>query len=99
MPKRRLPRLAAVSAGREPLTLDVVWWNGGEDRVDLSGVVERFRVYAPLADSPELFRQAHLGEHGTDVVWSDEIDTAADTLWRLAKEQRGATMTPAAFRH
>jgi hypothetical protein len=40
-----------------------------------------------------------LGEHGTDVVWTDEIDMAADTLWRLAREQAGETITPADFRH
>ncbi len=40
-----------------------------------------------------------VGEHGTDVVWSDEIDMSADTLWRLAQEQTGVTMSSAAFRH
>jgi DNA-binding XRE family transcriptional regulator len=40
-----------------------------------------------------------LGGHGTDVVWTDEIDMAADTLWRAAQEQAGETMTPDAFRH
>jgi hypothetical protein len=33
------------------------------------------------------------------VVWTDEIDLAADKLWRLAQEQAGETMTPDAFRH
>ena len=40
-----------------------------------------------------------VGEHGTDIVWSDEIDMAADTLWRLAQEQAGITMSPDAFKH
>ena len=35
-----------------------------------------------------------VGAHGTDIVWTDEIDMSADTLWRLAQEQAGATMTP-----
>jgi Protein of unknown function (DUF2442) len=51
-----------------------------------------------LRRSPELFRQVRLGEHGRDVVWNDEIDMAADTLWRLAQEQSGLTMSPDAFR-
>jgi len=40
-----------------------------------------------------------VAEYGTDVVWTDEIDMAADTLWRLAQEQAGETMTPDALRH
>jgi hypothetical protein len=37
--------------------------------------------------------------YGTDVVWSDELDMPADTLWRLAQEQSGVTMTAEAFHH
>jgi predicted transcriptional regulator len=32
-------------------------------------------------------------------VWTNEIDIATDTLWRLAQEQAGTTMTADAFRH
>lgn len=39
-----------------------------------------------------------VGEYSTDVIWTDEIDMAADTLWRLAQEQAGETMTSDAFR-
>jgi hypothetical protein len=63
------------------------------------GLIETFRVYEPLRRSPELLRQVRVGEYGTDVVWSDEIDMAAETLWRLAQDQSGATMSPDAFRH
>ena len=51
------------------------------------------------ASSPELFRQVRVGEHGTDIVWTDEIDIAADTLWRLAQEQAGVTLSPDDFKH
>jgi DNA-binding transcriptional regulator YiaG len=40
-----------------------------------------------------------VGEFGTDITWTDEIDMAADTLWRLAQEQSGFTMSPEAFKH
>ena len=86
MPKKTLPRIAANSAGDRPLTLRVRWDRGDESLVDLSDVVTTFRFYEPLRRSPELFRQVCVGEHGTDVVWSDDIDMAADTLWRLAQE-------------
>jgi hypothetical protein len=99
MPKKTLPRIAAVSAGRKSLTLNISWNSGEESRVDVSGLIETFQVYEPLRRSPELFRQVRVGEYGTDVVWTDEIDMAAETLWRLAQEQSGATMSPDAFRH
>jgi hypothetical protein len=99
MPKKTLPRIEAVSADRKPLTLRIRWKNGDESRVDVSGLVNTFRVYEPLRHSPELFEQVQLGEFGTDVVWNDVIDMAADTLWRLAQEQAGVTMSSDAFRH
>ena len=99
MPKKTLPRMSAVVADRKPLTLRIQWKEGGESRVDVSGLVNTFRVYEPLRASPDLFRKVQLGEFGTDVVWNDVIDMAADTLWRLAQEQSGATMSSDAFRH
>lgn len=98
MPKRTLPRIAHVTPGPAPLTLRVRWQQGGESAIDVSGLVSSFRVYAPLRDDPALFAQVRVGEHGTDVAWTDELDMAAGTLWRLAQEQSGATMTAAAFR-
>src|SRR3984957_20315625 len=99
MPKRVLPRIAAVTADTKPLTLRVRWDKGDESQVDVSGLIETFRVYEPLRGSPKLFAQARVGEYGADVVWSDDIDMSADTLWRLAQEQTGATMSPDAFKH
>lgn len=98
MPRKVLPRIVAVAAGKQPMTLRVRWDNGTERLIDLSGMIQSFRVYAPLRGSLDLFRQARVGEHGTDIVWTDEIDMAADTLWRLAQEQAGETMTSDAFR-
>ncbi|MDE3175946.1 MAG: helix-turn-helix domain-containing protein [Pseudomonadota bacterium] len=98
MPKKVLPRIVAVSADEKPLTLRIRWDKADESAVDVSGLVETFRVYEPLR-SPETFARVRVGEHGTDVVWSDEIDMSADTLWRLAQEQTGASMSPQAFKH
>ena len=99
MPKKTLPRIVAVTADKKPLTLRIRWDKGDESLVDVSGLIETFRVYEPLRRAPELFAQVRLGEHGTDVVWTDDIDMSADTLWRLAQEQTGVTMSPAAFKH
>lgn len=98
MPKRNVPRIVTVSADRARLVLRLRWQDGAESKVDVSGPVGAFRVYAPLRDDPTLFRQVRVGEYGTDVVWTDEIDMSADMLWRLAQEQSGETMTADAFR-
>ena len=98
MPRKILPRIEAVTAGAEPMTLRVRWDKGEENVVDVSGMIESFRVYALLRQSPEMFRQVQVGEYGTDVVWPQGIDMSADTLWRLVQEQAGATMTPDEFR-
>jgi hypothetical protein len=71
----------------------VRWEQGGESVVDVSGLIGTFRVYAPLRKNRALFRRVQVGQYGTDVVWTDAIDMAADTLWRLAQEQSGATLT------
>ncbi|MGH7024613.1 MAG: helix-turn-helix domain-containing protein [Caulobacteraceae bacterium] len=98
MPRRTLPRIAAVSAGAKPLTLEVEWAEGGRSFVDVSGMVDTFAAYAPLREDAALFAHAAVGEFGADVTWNEDVDMSADTLWRLAREQSGATMTAAAFR-
>ncbi|HJS88293.1 MAG TPA: hypothetical protein VJ779_22820 [Acetobacteraceae bacterium] len=87
-----LPRIADVAPGEKPLTLRVRWEQGGESVVDVSEPIGAFRIYAPLREDSALFRQVRRGEYGSDVVWTDEIDMAADTLWRLAQEQSGKTL-------
>jgi DNA-binding transcriptional regulator YiaG len=99
MPKKILPRIVAAAADKRPLTLRIRWDSGDESRVDVSGLIESFHIYDSLRRSPDLFRRVRVGEYGTDVVWSDEVDMSADTLWRLAQEQTGITMSPDAFRH
>jgi DNA-binding transcriptional regulator YiaG len=98
MPRKTLPRIVAVAPGGAPLTLDIRWNSGEETAVDVSGIVNSFRLYAPLRRDPELFRQVRVGEHAADVVWPGDIDMSNDTLWRLAQEQSGMTMTAEAFR-
>ncbi len=98
MPRKSLPRIATVSVDEKPMTLRIRWDNGDESRVDVSGMVQTFRIFEPLRRLPELFRKVRVGEYGTDVVWTDDIDMAADTLWRLAQQQAGLTMSAAAFK-
>lgn len=74
------------------------WSQGGESLVDLSGPIGAFRVYEPLRSSPERFAVVSVGEYGADIVWDGDIDMAADTLWRLAREQSGETISAEAWR-
>jgi len=99
MPKRTLPRIATVAAGDRPFALRVRWADGGESMIDVSGFIESFHVFTPLRADPERFAAVRVGEYGTHVAWSEDIDMAASTLWRLAQEQSGATMSADAFRH
>ena len=98
MPRKALPRIMSIAPGRKPLTLQIRWDTGDDTLVDVSGIVSSFRFYIPLRDNPEQFRQVRVGEYGADIVWPGEIDMSNDTLWRLAQEQSGATMTADAFR-
>jgi len=99
MPRKVLPRIVAVKVdGRKPWTLRLEWNNGESNRVDVSGHIGAYKLYQPLRQAPELFKSARLGDLGTDIVWSDEIDMSADTLWRLAQEQAGATMSAGEFK-
>jgi len=97
MPYKRLPRITTVAAGAQPYTLHITWDHGSESLVDVSRLIGTFRVYTPLRHDPALFRQVRVGEYGTDIVWTEELDMSADTLWRLAQEQSGATMSADAF--
>jgi DNA-binding transcriptional regulator YiaG len=97
MPRKILPRIHAVEATEKPFTIRVHWASGSENVIDLSSIIGAFKVFAPLRTNSGLFPQVHVGEHGADIVWNDDIDMANDTLWRLAQEQSGATMTAEAF--
>lgn len=98
MPKKSLPRIINVSTAATPNNLRISWKNGGESIIDVSELINTFRVYAPLRQSTDLFNQVRVGEYGADIVWSDEIDMSADSLWRLAQEQSGKTISASAFR-
>jgi hypothetical protein len=98
MPRKTIPRIEDVALGEQPFTLRIRWSHGEDSVIDVSGIIETYRVYAPLRSNPDSFAAVKVGEYGTHIAWTDDIDMAASTLGRLAQEQSGATMTADAFR-
>ncbi|HMQ57986.1 MAG TPA: helix-turn-helix transcriptional regulator [Rhizobiaceae bacterium] len=98
MPRKTIPRLLSVSATAKPFSVHTRWDTGDDGEIDLTGPIMTFSLYRPLRDSPQAFAQVRLGDLRTDIVWSEEIDMSADTLWRLRQEQSGVTMSADAFR-
>jgi DNA-binding transcriptional regulator YiaG len=99
MPKKIAPRIESVRALAKPFTLEVAWI--GQPRpmpVDITTMIQSYRIFTPLRTSPARFAKVSVGEHGADVVWSDDMDMASDTLWRLAQEQAGHTLSATEFR-
>ena len=60
---------------------------GGE--VDLSDLVARGGVFAPLSD-PEYFSRVRVDPEGGTVVWPNEVDVAPETLYARAHEGSAA---------
>ena len=67
--------------------LVVLWRGGAESIVDISAHLNEYVVFVPLRHDDERFRSVEVGEWGWCVRWSDDMEIASDTLWRLALEQ------------
>jgi hypothetical protein len=90
------PKIRAVHAdtGRR---LVVIWKGGAESVVDVGPHLARYAIFAPLR--PEArgkarglvpFRAVTICDGGGCLHWTDEMEIAVDTLWRLAQEQGAA---------
>lgn len=81
------PLVRAVTA-TAPTKLQIVWSTGETLLVDVSRLVKRFKLYAPLKNAA-LFRRAKADPWGHAVNWPRDIDMSAEHLYELAKEQAG----------
>jgi hypothetical protein len=81
------PLIRAVKA-KPPATLEIAWRVGEKSTVDVSRLIRRFKLYAPLRNAP-LFTRAKADPWGHAVNWPGEIDMGADQLYELAREQAG----------
>jgi hypothetical protein len=71
-----------------PYSLRLEWDDGRKDLVDLSGVIFRYSIFTPLRNDPKLFRAAAIIDGGLAIGWTEEMDYSAQSLRRVADEQR-----------
>jgi len=83
------PNIKAVQAG-EGRSVVIQWPGGAESVVDISAHLNEYAVFAPLRCDDERFSVVEVGEWGWCLHWSDDMEIASDTLWRLALEQGAA---------
>ena len=82
------PPLIQKVKPRAPATLEIAWSTGETLSVDVSTLVKRFKLYAPLTNAA-VFTRVKRDPWGQQVNWSGEIDMSADQLYELAREQAG----------
>ena len=70
------------------MTLVIAWSTRETLPVDVSRLIKRFKLYAPLRD-PARFMKAKADAWGHAVLWPGEVDMGADQLYQLAREQAG----------
>lgn len=82
-------RITHVAALSDRPALHVVFGDQYATVIDLTDWIANTHALAPLKDQA-LFATVRVGEHGTSVVWIDDVlDLGADNLRNLAAEQAG----------
>jgi hypothetical protein len=81
------PLIRSVKA-KAPATLEIAWRSGDKLVVDVSRLIKRFKLYAPLRNAT-LFGKAKADPWGHAVNWPGDIDMGADQLYELGREQSG----------
>lgn len=81
-----IPKLASVTV-IAPNIIEVVWADGGADRIELGEwIAGGGAILARLAD-PAIFGLARVDAHGCAIAWGADADLAIDAhhLRRIAK--------------
>jgi uncharacterized protein DUF2442 len=81
------PLIRGVKA-KGAATLQIAWSTGEKLSVDVSPLIRRFKLYAPLRNAA-LFSRAKADPWGHAVNWPGDIDMGADQLYQLACEHAG----------
>ena len=85
--KRKPPSVTAVKA-IPPATLSVTFGTGETLSVDVSPLLRRFRLYAPLR-RPHTFAKVRGDAWGHALRWPGGIDLDAGRLYEMARAQAG----------
>ncbi len=64
-----------------PATLHLTWSNGTKAVLDIQNVLRK-KAFSPLSDAT-IFTAAQVGDWGHSVVWPNNIELGADSLWRI----------------
>lgn len=86
-----MPRIGGMRV-IDATTIRVNWIEGSRagrtETIDLSSLIDNFKLYEPLRRNKKLFATAHIIEDGSAIAWSDDdaIDMAATSIERLAEE-------------
>ena len=82
-----IPLVRRVRVADKPKTLVVDWVGGSRDTVDLTGLIARRKVFAPLEDTGE-FATIHIVDGGMGIAWDCGLDYSGTNLKMMADEQR-----------
>lgn len=86
---RPMPSIKGLQV-RDDARLEVTWNRGGRagrtEIVDLSPVINKYRVYAPIRRK-EAFAKVRLEDDGETLVWGDDIDMSATLVEDAAQDQ------------
>ncbi len=85
-----LPQVSSVKA-TAGYRLHIVWADGSETGVDLSGVLARFEPFAALRDE-KMFGTAKPVDRGLAIEWDNGLDYAAVRLREIADIQAEAAV-------
>ena len=83
---RRIESVQALPGHR----LAISWRDGGNDTVDMTGVVTSVPLFAPLRDEAT-FSDVRVVAYGSGVEWGNGLDFSADSLAYFADSQRSMT--------
>ena len=83
------PRIALVRPGTGR-TVTVTWKDGTEHEIDLTAWFSGSPMFAPLLADDAQFAMAQVGEWGSALHWTGDLEIPDDALWALGLEQEAA---------
>jgi len=79
--------LAQTASHNAGIRITVTWKDGTEHGIDLTGWFSGSLLFAPLLADDALFVTVRVGEWGSALHWTDDLETPDDVLWALGLEQ------------